>query len=522
MNYTPIGRVRPIHKGKFDSAADYETLDVVSSTDGFASYMAKKNVPAGTALEDGEYWGLISEAKSDVVQYGAAQGLDKDQQAQARENIDAASADDVTQIKGDLEHVDKYIYTAQQYDWENISGTETEIEINRLYFDAAKSIVSEDGIVKKISFLSKSSEGGTAYLFVFKNQKSAYDNRTALTVSEKYDLKNPTVELLESGLYQHTYSCNVVVATNDIVTMKSNTAKMVYITTSASNERKCYSYTNSNEIVVGTTISVYPMNTLVFTQSFELLIDKIDNIVSELDKCEKKVVYTENLNKDRTTFTGALNATFEQLIKRNPTKKIIICTPLKCGTYTVNGDNGLTFLQKNPTTGKTMQEYVNRIKECAEIYSLDVIDLFAISGMNPLIDESIDAYYGGVSSQDHLHPRVDGHSRIANVMMGELNKKLPITSNGSDWNGKKILFIGDSITNKSNTSKGYFEFLQDWMGIISDVNAVSGSGYTITTPTNYPFYQRVIHIETTADAIVLFGGVNDFAFGSSQFGDIYI
>ena len=46
MNYTPIGRVRPIHRGTHDPSAAYEALDVVRRADGLASYMAKQAVPA--------------------------------------------------------------------------------------------------------------------------------------------------------------------------------------------------------------------------------------------------------------------------------------------------------------------------------------------------------------------------------------------------------------------------------------------------------------------------------------------
>ena len=62
MKYTPISRVRPIHRGAHDPSAAYEALDVVRREDGFASYMAKKDVPAGTPLADGEHWGLLSDA----------------------------------------------------------------------------------------------------------------------------------------------------------------------------------------------------------------------------------------------------------------------------------------------------------------------------------------------------------------------------------------------------------------------------------------------------------------------------
>ena len=37
MKYTPIGRVRPIHRGAHDPSAAYEALDVVRRKDVFAS-----------------------------------------------------------------------------------------------------------------------------------------------------------------------------------------------------------------------------------------------------------------------------------------------------------------------------------------------------------------------------------------------------------------------------------------------------------------------------------------------------
>lgn len=50
------GRVRPVYKGKWSSTQSYEILDVVSNADSTAVYMAKQNVPAGTAVTNDSYW----------------------------------------------------------------------------------------------------------------------------------------------------------------------------------------------------------------------------------------------------------------------------------------------------------------------------------------------------------------------------------------------------------------------------------------------------------------------------------
>lgn len=59
MEYTKLGRIRPIHKGVWNSAAAYEPLEMVRSADSGISYIANKAVPAGIALTNGDYWAVV-------------------------------------------------------------------------------------------------------------------------------------------------------------------------------------------------------------------------------------------------------------------------------------------------------------------------------------------------------------------------------------------------------------------------------------------------------------------------------
>lgn len=54
-----LGRVRPVPRGDWSADADYNILDIVTLQG--ASYIATRNVPAGTALEDGAYWQALAE-----------------------------------------------------------------------------------------------------------------------------------------------------------------------------------------------------------------------------------------------------------------------------------------------------------------------------------------------------------------------------------------------------------------------------------------------------------------------------
>ena len=59
----------------------------------------------------------------------------------------------------------------------------------------------------------------------------------------------------------------------------------------------------------------------------------------------------------------------------------------------------------------TLKDYVDIIREVAEYYSLNVLDLFLISGMQPQIKEIKENYI-----PDGLHPNDNGNAVIAHKL----------------------------------------------------------------------------------------------------------
>ncbi len=107
---------------------------------------------------------------------------------------------------------------------------------------------------------------------------------------------------------------------------------------------------------------------------------------------------------DRTpeTFYGACHFLFSGLIKKYLGKPIIIMTPLhRLYEERNTGDNKLEG-------SGSLKEYVEIIREVAEYYSLPVLDLFKISGIQPAIKEIQEKYI-----PDGLHPNKYGHRLIA-------------------------------------------------------------------------------------------------------------
>lgn len=103
---------------------------------------------------------------------------------------------------------------------------------------------------------------------------------------------------------------------------------------------------------------------------------------------------------DRTpqTFCGAVHYLFRGLIEKYPTKPIIIITPM----------HRIHDYKPNSSNQKVLKDYVDVIREAAEMYSLPVLDLFASFGICPDIPEQKEAF-----CPDGLHPNDAGNRVLA-------------------------------------------------------------------------------------------------------------
>ena len=111
--------------------------------------------------------------------------------------------------------------------------------------------------------------------------------------------------------------------------------------------------------------------------------------------------------EDRTpaTFYGACHLLMQGLIQRYPKATIVFLTPL----------HRLSEDQPSPGNGLPLSAYVAIIKEVAGYYALPVLDLYAVSGIQPNVPV-IQAQY----CPDGLHPNDAGHARIASRLAGFL------------------------------------------------------------------------------------------------------
>ena len=116
---------------------------------------------------------------------------------------------------------------------------------------------------------------------------------------------------------------------------------------------------------------------------------------------------------DRTpdTFYGACHVLMEGLINKYPASTIVFITPLhRCNEDNLKGDG---FKEQDVAPLAT---YVSIIKEVARYYSIPVLDLFAMGGLQPRVPILQKMY-----CPDGLHPNDDGHKIIASRLTAFLN-----------------------------------------------------------------------------------------------------
>lgn len=115
---------------------------------------------------------------------------------------------------------------------------------------------------------------------------------------------------------------------------------------------------------------------------------------------------------DRTdyTFYGACHTLFTDLINQYPEATIVIMTPLhRCNEDNLRGD-GFKAEDVAP-----LSIYVSIIKEVAEYYSLPVLDMWSVSGIQPKVPVIKQKY-----CPDGLHPNDAGHVLMAKRLEGFL------------------------------------------------------------------------------------------------------
>ena len=119
---------------------------------------------------------------------------------------------------------------------------------------------------------------------------------------------------------------------------------------------------------------------------------------------------------DENTFKGRINIAVRLLKETFPGTPITFLTPIHRALFDYGNDNYQPEETWQNRGGLYLDDYVNAIKEVANVWSVNVIDLHAVSGFYPILDSDAALFYKDTAI-DRLHPNDAGHKRLAEVIL---------------------------------------------------------------------------------------------------------
>lgn len=118
------------------------------------------------------------------------------------------------------------------------------------------------------------------------------------------------------------------------------------------------------------------------------------------------------------TFCGRINILMDWLRTNYPTKQVILLTPIHRGYAQFGQSNVQPDELYANLNGCYIDDFVAKIKEASNVWSVPVIDLNAVSGIIPNNPEH--TQYINKSDTDRLHPGSAGHKRMAYAIAYQL------------------------------------------------------------------------------------------------------
>lgn len=119
-----------------------------------------------------------------------------------------------------------------------------------------------------------------------------------------------------------------------------------------------------------------------------------------------------------STYRGRINKALSTVKHMFPDKQVVLLTPIHRAGFYANDKNWQPTEDYRNRCGEYFQSYVDAVKEAGNLWAVPVIDLNALSGLYPMLDEHSQYFHN--ADNDRLHPNDKGHERIARTLMYQL------------------------------------------------------------------------------------------------------
>ena len=124
-----------------------------------------------------------------------------------------------------------------------------------------------------------------------------------------------------------------------------------------------------------------------------------------------------------STYRGRINQALDYVKRLYPQKQIVLLTPIHRAEFYANEKNWQPREDYTNLFGEYIDAYVESVKEAGNLWAVPVIDLNALCGLYPLMDEMTPFFKS--AENDRLHPNDEGHRRMALTLVYQL-AALPI------------------------------------------------------------------------------------------------
>lgn len=119
-----------------------------------------------------------------------------------------------------------------------------------------------------------------------------------------------------------------------------------------------------------------------------------------------------------STYRGRINKALDCVKRMYPQKQIVLLTPIHRAEFYANEKNWQPREDYTNQCGEYIDAYVESVKEAGNLWAVPVIDLNALCGLYPLMDEMAPYFHN--TENDRLHPNDVGQARMAQTLMMQL------------------------------------------------------------------------------------------------------
>ena len=149
-----------------------------------------------------------------------------------------------------------------------------------------------------------------------------------------------------------------------------------------------------------------------FTEKTEKVVAGIHEPKHPVDRKHRYPVMSDS------TYRGRINKSLDYVKRLYPTKQIVLLTPIHRAGFFRSETNWQPQEDYTNKCGEYIDAYVQSVKEAGNLWAVPVIDMNALCGLYPLMDEH--AQFFADADTDRLHPNDAGHERMAQTLMQQL------------------------------------------------------------------------------------------------------